>query len=75
MSIIYKVGLKEIEGFGVFTCPVCNSVISPADLDEKTYKILEIKSSKGFVCEVLLQCLRCLNSIGVYGFESAMTNN
>ena len=66
---IYKVNLTKIDGPGDFNCPVCRTFISPDDMDEKTYKILEVRSEGNFLAEVLLQCNKCHNTIRLVGFD------
>lgn len=69
METIYKVDLNKTKGEGEFTCPVCGSVISPDDFDEKSYKIIEIRTLDNEIDEILLKCNKCHNTISVVGFD------
>ena len=69
MKAIHKVNLTKIEGFGNFPCPVCGTIISPDDVDEESYKILEVRYELGFLNEILLQCNKCNNTINLVGFD------
>ena len=69
MKAIHKVDLNKIEGTGDFPCPVCGSVISPDDVEEKTYKIIEVRSIDGLVDEIILKCKKCQSTISVVGFD------
>ena len=70
MKAVYKVDLTKIGGLGDFPCPVCGSIISPDDIDEEGYKILEARSESGFLAEILLQCNKCRGAISVVGFDA-----
>jgi DNA-binding CsgD family transcriptional regulator len=69
MKKLYRVDLNKIEGTGDFPCPVCKSILSPEDMDEKVYKVLEVRSVGDDLDEILLQCNNCKTTISVTGFE------
>ena len=69
MKKLYKVDLNKIEGTGDFPCPVCKSILSPEEMDEKVYKVLEVRSVGEVLDEILLQCNNCKTTISVIGFE------
>jgi DNA-binding transcriptional ArsR family regulator len=39
-------------------------------MDEKTYKVIEVKSKEGILNEILIQCNACSSAISLVGFES-----
>jgi uncharacterized C2H2 Zn-finger protein len=66
---VYKVDLTKIDGSGEFSCPHCGSVISPDDVTEEAYSILETKVSKHGLEEVIIRCNRCTSQIHLSGFS------
>ncbi len=70
MKTIYKVDLSTIVGLGDFPCPGCGSIISPNDIDEEGYTILEVRSENDCLNELLLQCNKCRGEISVVGFDA-----
>jgi DNA-binding transcriptional ArsR family regulator len=75
MKSIYKVELTKIKGMGEFSCPVCRSTISPDDVEEKTYKILEVRGEGEILDEIIIQCNKCQATISVTGFEELDSMN
>ena len=71
MKAIYKVDLTKLNGLGDFPCPMCRSNISPDDMDEKSYKVLEVRAVGDFLDELMLQCNKCKTTISVVGFEAS----
>jgi len=64
MKAALKVDLMHIEGLGDFPCPRCGTVISPDDVSEETYKVLETKEKN-----VLILCNKCNSIIDLVGLE------
>jgi DNA-directed RNA polymerase subunit RPC12/RpoP len=65
----YKLDLTKIDGSGDLSCPQCGSVISPDDITEKAYSILETKVSKHGLEEAVIRCNRCTSQIHLSGFS------
>lgn len=67
---VLEIDLTKTDGLGDFPCPHCGTIISPDDMSEESYRILEARSVKrGFLDEVLVQCNTCKNIISIVGFE------
>ena len=66
----YKVDIANINGKGDFPCPICQAVISPDDIDEKVYKIIEVRCKGPFLDEVYLQCNKCRSIISMTEFDT-----
>jgi DNA-directed RNA polymerase subunit RPC12/RpoP len=65
----YKIDLNKIDGTGDFSCPRCGTKISPDDLSEEVYSILEpVVNSHGLV-ELAIRCNRCTSHIHLTGFS------
>lgn len=70
---VNTIDLREIEGEGDFTCPKCGTTISPDDVSEENYTVIEIKENKeGLMEEMTIQCLRCKSEIRLIGFIELM---
>lgn len=65
----YTVDLSKIEGYGEFPCPKCRVVISPEDLTEEKYSIIEPKVNGTELEEVHLVCNCCGSHIWLTGFS------
>jgi len=66
---VFKLDLKQIEGEGDFPCPSCGNTISPDDLSEESYKILEVKSKGDRLEGLTILCNKCGSIIHLVGFE------
>ena len=66
---VYKLDLAKIDGSGDFSCPKCGSAISPDDVTEKAYSILETKVNKNGLEEVVISCNKCTSQIHLSGFS------
>ena len=66
---VYKVDLTKTDGSGDLSCPKCGSVISPDDVTEEAYSILETKVSKHGLEELAIRCNRCTSKIHLSGFS------
>jgi DNA-directed RNA polymerase subunit RPC12/RpoP len=66
---VYKLDLTKIDGSGDLSCPHCGSAISPDDVTEEAYSILETKVSKHGLEEVTIRCNRCTSQIHLSGFS------
>ncbi len=65
----YKLDLTKIDGKGDFSCPRCRNIISPDDVTEKTYIILEPKVNSRGLEELVICCNRCKSHIHLTGFS------
>ena len=68
-STVFKLDLKKIDGKGDFPCPKCGVIISPDDVSEEIYSILEVKSSGGRLEKLVILCNKCGSIIHLVGFE------
>ena len=65
---VYKIDLTKTDGSGDLLCPKCGNVISPEDVTEEAYSILETKVSKYGLEELAIRCNRCTSQIHLGGF-------
>ena len=66
---VYNVDLREIEGEGDFKCPKCSRVISPDDVSEENYAVVDVKyNQEELMEEMTIQCLNCKSEIRLTGF-------
>ncbi len=70
MRVGYTVDLMRIRGTGDFLCPSCRTVISPDDVEEKSYRILFVDFEGEDVAEILIECNTCRSRINIIGFGS-----
>jgi len=68
-STVFKLDLKKIDGEGDFPCPKCGATISPDDVSEETYRILEVKSRGERLEKLVILCNKCGSIIHLVGFE------
>lgn len=68
-STVFKLDLKKIDGEGDFPCPKCGVTISPDDVSEETYRILEVKSRGKRLEKLVILCNKCGSIIHLVGFE------
>lgn len=66
---VYKLDLTKMSGSGDLLCPKCGTVISPDDVTEETYSILETKVDKQGLEELVIRCNRCTSQIHLTGFS------
>jgi uncharacterized C2H2 Zn-finger protein len=66
---VYKLDLTKIDGNGDFSCPKCGAIISPDDVTEEAYSILETKVNKFGLGELVIRCNRCTSQIHLTGFS------
>ena len=64
------VDLGKIHGTGDFPCPGCTTILSPDDIEEKSYKILSVDFEEEETKEILIECNTCHRRICITGFES-----
>ena len=64
----YKVNLLKIDGTGEFPCPKCGETISPDDETDYTYLIVEQKTRRDVLEELIIQCNQCKSLIHLTGF-------
>ena len=65
----YKLDLLKMDGKGDFPCPRCGSIISPDEITEETYCILEAKVNSHGLEEVEICCNICKSHIHLTGFS------
>ena len=65
----YRLDLTKIEGNGDFSCPRCESTISPDEIEEKTYYIVEPKVNSHGLEELIICCNTCKSNIHLTGFS------
>jgi len=66
---VYTIDLTEVGGNGDFSCPRCGTTISPEDVTEKAYCILEPKVSSQGLEELVIRCNTCESQIRLTGFS------
>ena len=66
---VYKLDLTKTDGNGDLSCPQCGNIISPDEVTEKAYTILEAKVNKHGLEEVVIRCNRCISQIHLTGFS------
>jgi hypothetical protein len=64
----YKVNLLKINGTGVFPRPRCGVAIYPDDETDYTYLIVEQKTRRDVLEELIIQCNQCKSLIHLTGF-------
>ena len=69
-DMIYTVDLTKIDGDGAFPCPKCETLISPDDETDETYRIVETKIKDDELAELVLTCNKCGTRIKLVGFMS-----
>jgi hypothetical protein len=65
----FSVDLTKIEGKGEFSCPRCGTLISPDDVTEETYSIVEPKVNNHGLEELVICCNLCKSQIHLTGFS------
>jgi len=67
-SQMFTVDLSKVEGKGDFPCPNCRVVISPDDMSDTVYSIVDTKVQGDSLEELLIQCNKCGSKIRLIGF-------
>ena len=75
MQKTFTIDLTKVEGNGTVKCPKCGVEISPDDITEKTYTILESIVKQGTLSKIVLQCNKCLSRISLVGFQPVDERN
>jgi len=70
---LYTIDLTKTIGNGNVKCPKCGVEISPDDMSEDVYTVLQSIVNKDCLERVVLQCNRCGSKINLIGFNN--TNN
>jgi len=66
---VSTVDLRKIEGDGNIICPKCGAVISPDDVSEEVYTVIDVKENEdGLMEEMTIQCQKCASEIRLIGF-------
>ena len=65
----YKIDLTKLEGKGDFYCPKCAARISPDDVTEEVYSILDTLVDNYGLEELVILCNRCSSHIHLTGFS------
>lgn len=66
----YTINLVAIEGDGAFPCPKCGTMISPDDMSEANYKIVDTKVINDELAELVIACGKCGSTIRITGFQA-----
>ena len=66
---VYKIDLTKIEGSGELSCPRCGTIISPDDVTEEKYSVLEAKVKEHGLKELVIRCNTCTSQIHLTGFS------
>jgi hypothetical protein len=66
---VYTVDLTKLCGSGDFPCPRCGAAISPEDVTEEAYSILEPKINSQGLEELVIRCNKCESEIHLTGFS------
>jgi len=61
--------LTKIKGGGEFKCPRCGIRISPDDMTEDVYTIIETVTKEDGLEKLILECNRCKSIILLTGFQ------
>lgn len=67
-SLLYDIDLTKIDGEGDFPCPKCGVAISPEDVSEEVYVIVETKVRNNELIELIIQCNNCESKIRLFGW-------
>jgi len=65
---MFTIDLSKVEGKGDFPCPNCGVVISPDDMSDSVYCIVDTKVNGDSLEELLIQCNKCGSKIRLTGF-------
>ena len=65
----YTIDLTKIKGGGEFKCPRCGIRISPDDMTEDVYTIIETVTKEDGLEKLILECNRCKSIILLTGFQ------
>lgn len=65
----YIIDLAKIEGEGGFKCPKCGTWLSPDDITENTFIIVETVMKEENLEKLVLQCRNCQSEIHLTGFK------
>lgn len=65
----FTLDLTKMDGNGDFSCPVCGAAISPDDLTEEAYSILEVKVDSHGLEGLVIRCNRCASQLHLTGFS------
>lgn len=71
-SVQYTINLVAIEGDGAFPCPKCGTMISPDDVTEADYKIVDTKVVNDELAELVISCGKCGSNIRITGFQAGI---
>jgi len=68
-SQVYVMDLAKTDEDGDFSCPGCGAAISPDDLTEEAYSILEAKVNDQGLDELVIRCNKCASELHLTGFS------
>jgi len=63
------VDLTKINGEGEFNCPKCGIGISPDDMTEETFTVLDTVFKEDSIEKIILKCNKCGSQIHLTGFH------
>lgn len=66
---MYVIDLGNVNGEGDFPCPQCGKMLSPNDISEENYMVIDVKSDDDDIMEeMIIQCMKCGSEIRLVGF-------
>jgi len=65
----YTINMTDAESDGSFTCPKCNTAISPDDETEENYEIISTEIVNDELSELVLKCNKCNSTITLTEFQ------
>ena len=65
----FTIDLTRVRGKGEFRCPKCGTMISPDDMSENAYTVLEPVMKGTSLEKIVLQCNKCESQIYLTGFH------
>ena len=66
---VHTVDMTKTKGRGEFECPKCGTEISPDDMTEETFVILDTITKGDSLEKIILRCNNCGSQIHITGFH------
>ena len=63
------IDFTKVDSDGSFTCPTCQTRISPEDESDESYQIFDTKIVNNEISELVIGCGTCRTIIKLTGFE------
>lgn len=67
----HTIDLCKIKGKGEFRCPKCGTNISPDDLSQDAYTIVQTRVKEDDLQKIILQCNMCGSMLQLIGFQAS----